>query len=518
MPPKKPSYTPPINGSARPRPGQDIVVAKKHAKDFPGVGMTLPTYQPASEGRARLSAQRSTRAGRFRGLFTRKRVKRAIIIIVILIALTGLFVLAKFLYNAHKLFGGSIFGALKTTHLRGESQGRVNILLAGNSADDPGHNGATLTDSIMIVSIDTRNNTAFLMSIPRDLWVNIPGAGHQKINAAYSVGQADNYSQAGYPKGGMGLLENVVETDLDIPIDYYALIDYSALKDSVNAVGGVNFTVKSDDPRGLYDPSIDYATNGALVNLSNGTHKLNGEQALDLARARGDAYGSYGFGESDFQRTQDQRDLLIGLKNKVLTAGVVANPAKLTSLFDAIGSNVKTDFKLPEVHRLYDLTKKIGSNNIKSLSLNDANGKNLLTSYNTADGESALIPAAGMDDFSDIQAFVHQQTSNDPVVRENASVVVLNATGVNGLASQERTKLRIKNINVTGIGDALADQATTTIIDNSHGKKSATHQLLKQIFGDHFTNTNPYKSNYSDADFIVLLGSNQAGQSIASSN
>lgn len=474
--------------------------------------MTLPTYQSAALGRTRLSGGRpAAKRGRLRRVFTKRRLKRAALTLFIVVALIGLFVFAKFLYNAHKLFGGSIFGALHTTHLKGENRGRVNILLAGNSADDPGHNGGTLTDSIMIVSIDTRNHTAFLMSIPRDLWVDIPGGGHQKINAAYSVGQADNFNQAGYPKGGMGLLEKVVEQNFDIPIDYYALVNYGALRDSVNAVGGVNFNVHSSDPRGLYDPSTDYRTHGVLVDLSNGNHKLNGEQALDLARARGDAYGSYGFGNSDFQRTQDQRELLIALKNKAFTPGVVGNPAKLTSLFDAVGSNVKTDFKLPEVHRLYDLTKLINSRNIKSLSLSDANGKDLLKSYTTADGESALIPAAGIDDFSAIQAFVHQQTSSNPVVRENASVVVLNATGMNGLASQERTKLRVKDLNVTDIGDALSDQAVTTIIDNSHGKKSATHQLLKQLFGDHFTNTNPYGNKY-DADFIVLLGSDQAGQ------
>jgi LCP family protein required for cell wall assembly len=512
MPPKKPQHIPPINGYARPRPGQDIVVATKHGKDFPGVGMTLPTYQSAAPGKARLSGKRGgAKGGRLHQILHHPKFKRAIISLSIIVALIGLFIGAKFLYNAWKLFGGSLFGALHTTHLRGEERGRVNILLAGNSADDVGHNGGQLTDSIMIVSIDTRNHTAFLMSIPRDLWVDIPGGGHQKINAAYSVGQADNFNQPGYPKGGMGLLEKVVEQNFDVPIDYYALVNYSALRDSVNAVGGVNFNVHSSDPRGLYDPSIDYKTHGPLVNLSNGTHKLNGEQALDLARARGDAYGAYGFGNSDFQRTQDQRELLIALKNKAFTPGVVANPAKLTSLFDAVGSNVKTDFKLPEVHRLYDLTKQIKSKSIKSLSLSDANGKNLLKSYTTADGESALIPAAGIDDFSDIRAFLHQQTSSNPVVRENARVVVLNATGMNGLASQERTKLRVKDLNVTDIGDARADQATTTIIDISHGKKSATHQLLKHLFGDHFTNKNPYANMY-DADFIVLLGTDQASQ------
>lgn len=473
--------------------------------------MTLPTYRSEESGRPRLSGKRpAAKKSRWRRIFSRKALKRAAITLFTLAALIGLFVGAKFLYNSYKLFGGSIFGVLHTTHLKGEDRGRVNILLAGNSADDPGHNGAQLTDSIMIVSIDTRNHTAFLMSIPRDLWVNIPGGGHQKINAAYSVGQEDNFHAAGYPPGGMGLLEKVVQDNFGIPIDYYALVNYTALRDSVNAVGGVNFNVQSSDPRGLYDPSIDYATHGPLVRLTNGPHVLNGEQALDLARARGDAYGSYGFANSDFQRTQDQRELLVALKNKATTAGVLANPAKLTSLFDAIGGNVKTDMSLPEVHRLYDLVKPISSKNIKSLSLSDANGKNLLTSYTTRDGESALIPAAGIDDFSDIQAFVHQQTSSDPVVRENAGVVVLNATGMSGLASQERTKLKVKNLNVTDIGDAQTDQAKTSIIDLSGGKKPATKKLLTHLFGNNFTTTNPYGNTY-DADFIILLGSDQAG-------
>jgi LCP family protein required for cell wall assembly len=485
-------------------------MVKQQAKDFPGVGMTLPSYKAGESGRTMLGKKPApAKRGRLRRIFSKAGLKKAAITLFILAALVGAFVGLKFLYNAHKLFGGSIFSVLHTTHLKGENRGRVNILLAGNSADDPGHAGGNLTDSIMIVSIDTRNHTAFLLSIPRDLWVNIPGGGHQKINAAYSVGQEDNFSESGYPHGGMGLLDKVVEQDFGIPIDYYALVNYTALRDSVNAVGGVNFNVNSTDPRGLYDPSIDYATHGPLVRLTNGPHVLNGQQALDLARARGDAYGSYGFGNSDFQRTQDQRQLLVALKSKAATASVIANPAKLTSLFDAIGGNVKTDMTLPEVHRLYDLVKPINSKNIKSLSLSDANGKNLLTSYQTRDGESALIPAAGIDDFSGIQAFIQQQTSSNPVVRENANVVVLNATGTSGLASQERTKLKIKGLNVTDIGDASGNQAATSIIDNSGGKKPATRKLMVQLLGNNVTTANPYASMY-DADFIVLLGSNQA--------
>lgn len=511
MQPKKPYRPTPFNGKAHPRPGQDIIIAKQQAKQFPGVGMTLPTYQSESRGRARLNGKRpqAKKVGRLRRIFSKAGLKKAIITLSVLVLLIGAFVGVKFLYNAYKLFGGNLFSILHTTKLKGESRGRVNILLAGNSADDPGHNGGQLTDSIMIMSIDTRNHTAFLMSVPRDLWVDIPGGGHSKINAAYVVGQEDNFHESGYPKGGMGLLEKVIEQDFGIPIDYYALVNYNALRDSVNAVGGINYNVKSNDPRGLYDPSIDYKTHGPLVKLTNGQHTLNGEQALDLARARGDAYGSYGFAGADFQRTENQRQMLVALKNKAVTAGVLANPAKLTSLFDAIGNNVQTDMTLPEVRRLYTLVKSINSKNIKSLSLNDANGKSLLASYTSRDGESALIPAAGVDDFSSIQAFVHQQTSSNPVVRENAGVVVLNATDSSGLASQVKTKLRIKDLNVIDIGDASSNQATTTIIDNSKGKKPSTRKLLGQMFGNHFTTTNTYGNMY-DADFIVLVGSDQA--------
>ncbi|HVV26024.1 MAG TPA: LCP family protein [Candidatus Saccharimonadales bacterium] len=473
--------------------------------------MTLPSAQYGSaRGRARQTPGLGKPAGRFKRLLHKITPKRVVLTIVIIILLIGLFVAGKFIYNAHKLFGGSIFGILHSTKLKGEDQGRVNILLAGNSADDVGHNGGQLTDSIMIVSIDTRNNTAFLLSVPRDLWVDIPGAGHQKINDAYVVGQEDNFDESGYPKGGMGLLEQVIQENFGIQLDYYALVNYTALKDAVNAVGGITINVQSNDPRGLYDPSIDYATHGPLVKLSNGQHTLNGEQALDLARARGDAYGSYGFDSADFERTQNQRQMLVALKNKAATAAVVANPAKLTKLFDAVGSNVKTDFTLSEVHRLYDITKPISSSKIQSLSLDSANGKDLLSSYTTADGESALIPAAGLDDFSDIQAFVKQQTSTNPVVREDASVVVLNATDTSGLASAERTKLKIKGLNVTAIGDALSNQATTTVIDASAGKKPATRALLGQLFGNHFTTANPYAGMYNDPDFIVLVGSDQA--------
>jgi LCP family protein required for cell wall assembly len=434
--------------------------------------------------------------------------RKALLSLVIIILGIGGWLGFKFVYNAAKTFHGGLFSVLSTSKLDGEDVGRVNILVAGNSADDTGHNGANLTDSIMIVSLDTKNKSAYMLSVPRDLWVDIPGYGHAKINEAYVDGQEDNFKEDGYFPGGMGLLQQVIEQNFDVNLNYYALVNYTALKDMVNAVGGIDFTVKSTDSRGLYDPSIDYATHGPLVKLSNGVHHLTGEQALDLSRARGDAYGSYGFPASDFDRTNNQRQELIALKSKVTSTGVLTNPAKLSSIFDAIGNNVKTDFTLGEVRRAYSIGKDVGA--IQSIGLNNVHGKNLLTSYTTPLGQSALTPAAGLDDFSDIQSAIKQLTSTNPITREGANVVFLNATDAAGVASKASKALKAKGILVSDTGDATTSQATSTIIDVSGGKMPNTKKLLQSWYGTSVVTASSYTDIYYDADFIILVGSDHA--------
>lgn len=336
----------------------------------------------------------------------------SILLAVVLVG-SGAWVGWKFLQNEAKIFGwGGLFGLLENSKLKGEDQGRVNILLVGNSADDPGHAGANLTDSIMLVSLDTQNHKAFMLSIPRDLYVNIPGFGYAKINEAYQDGNNSNFIAPGYPSGGMGLLEEVVSQKFNVPINYYALVNYSAFRDAVNAVGGISVNIQSSDPRGLYDPNISPVDGGPL-RLTNGVHNLDGQTALNLARARGDSYYSYGFPRSDFDRTEHQRQMLLALKDKATSVGVLSNPIKLGNLFDSLGKNVTTDFQLKEVRRLYVVMKDIPSGQIQSASLNDAklgtqDHVNLLQSYTTRSGQSALVPAAGIEDYSQVAAYVAQ--------------------------------------------------------------------------------------------------------------
>jgi LCP family protein required for cell wall assembly len=340
----------------------------------------------------------------------KKIAKWAVGIIIAVIIIAGGWVGWKLFANQVKIFGwGSIVDAFQKTKLKGEDDGHVTILLAGNSADATGHGGAQLTDSIMLVSINTKNNTAFMLSIPRDLYVNIPGEGYAKINEAYQDGEQSSFSESGYAKGGMGLLEKTISEHFGLPIQYYALVDYTAVRDAVNAVGGITVNITSTDPRGLYDPSVDLYNNyQPLVKLPTGTSTINGTQALGLARARGDNWASYGYALSDFTRTQNQRLIMLGLKDKVLSAGTLSNPVKLGELFDSFGNNIKTDFTLPEVRRLYDLSKTISNGSITSAGLNDVDGKNLLTGYTNKYGQSTLIPRKGIDDYSELQAFIQK--------------------------------------------------------------------------------------------------------------
>jgi LCP family protein required for cell wall assembly len=338
----------------------------------------------------------------------KKVLKRTLIIIAILLALTGVWLGWKFAANIIRVFGWEglkdIFHSQK---LKGEDQGRVTILLAGNSADDPGHGGAELTDSIMVASINTKDKTGYIMSIPRDLYVNIPGNNYGKVNEVYQDGKRQNFNEDGYAAGGMGLLEKVVAQNFGVKAHYYALIDYTALQQAVDAVGGIKITVTSSDPRGLFDPSPDLQNNYVpLVDLPNGPVNLNGRQALNLSRARGNSYRSYGYALSDFTRTENQRKILLGLKDKASSGSTLSNPVKIGKLFDSFGKNVDTDLKTSELRRLQQITKDVPNDKVKSASLNNVNGKNLLTSYTTRYGQSALIPAAGIDDYSEIKAFV----------------------------------------------------------------------------------------------------------------
>ena len=442
-----------------------------------------------------------------------RKLKRFILFVLLIGVIVAGFIGWKVLRTSSHVFNGNVLGFFNTTKLRGEEDGRVNILLAGTSEDDgPDHGGASLTDSIMIISIDTKNNTAFTTSIPRDLWVKYGeqcAAGYAgKINNAYECGESVKFDEPGYPKGGMGLLTKIISTNLGFPIQYYGKIDYSAFKDAVNAVGGIQITVDSNDPRGIYDPNIQ-PKDGGPVRLKNGVNTLDGIHALALARSR-NAHGGYGLSRGDFDRTLYQRKMLIALKDKALSAGVLSNPAKIGNLLDAAGNNVQTNFKTSELRRLYDLSKLVKNQNIKSVDLADPEVNLIKTGMYS--GQSIVMPAAGIGDFSDLQNFFNKIMSTDPLVTENASAVVLNGSGETGLAQKYAKKLSDKGVTVSVISNAPATQNGNSVYDLSKNKKPKTKSFLASDLSTTALSGisgRPELSKYT-ADFVVILGKTSA--------
>ncbi len=373
----------------------------------------LNTTIPGTAPPPNLSRGRDGGKKKLSRLVKRRLAACSVMLVLLLLLGIGGFLGSRLVGTLDKVFHGNILGdigaAFDDTPLKGESNGRVNILLAGDSSDQIGHGGADLTDSILLLSIDTQNHTAFLLSIPRDFWVDIPGVGYEKINAA-NDNEGTNFP--GYPQNGMGQLEHVITTDLGIPIDYYALSDYGAFQDAVNAVGGVRVDIQSPDPRGLYDPNTN-------LDLPNGWVSLNGQQALNLARARGDGYGSYGFPDSDFDRTEHQRQLFTAIVQKAQTLGFLDNPVKISDLFSAFSNNVETDLSLENVLRLVQLTKGVNLSNIQSHSYcssltvgQDGCTTPILTDYTAPNGEEAIIPKAGIGNYEQLQQYYDQLIAN----------------------------------------------------------------------------------------------------------
>lgn len=286
---------------------------------------------------------------------------------------------------SEKMFGsGNLLALAGGVDLKKDSQGRVNMLIVGYSVDSPGHEGATLTDSIMVMSLDPTEKTGYILSVPRDLYLQIPGFGYGKINEVYQ-------------DGGAELLEETIDEKLGIKIGYFFLVNYAAVRETVNALDGIDVTIASNDPRGIFDPNISPVDGGPLQ-LANGSHHLDGQTALNLTRARGARFGSYGFPRADLTRIDHQKKVFLAIKEKASDWSLVLNPRKNSRLFDAVANNVQTDVQPSEAVPLFRLFSAVPTQEMKTYSLHRINDKNLLRDYN-----GGLVPTEGLNDYETIQ-------------------------------------------------------------------------------------------------------------------
>jgi hypothetical protein len=195
----------------------------------------------------------------------------------------------------------------------------------------------------------------------------------------------------------------------------------------------------------------------------------------------------------------------------------LSNPVKIGNLFDAIGNNIKTNLNLADALRAVQLTKGFNLNNLQSLTYSYGGSNSLLVGYSAPDGESALIPTAGIGDYSQLQDYYHSIISTNPVVKENASVVILNGSDVVGLAKQEANKLTNEGLDVTAVTDASTEYPDSMLVDLSNGQDAAAKQALGQLLSTNSTTVTSITTGESsealgyNANFVVILGKNWDG-------
>ncbi|HVI69204.1 MAG TPA: LCP family protein [Magnetospirillaceae bacterium] len=444
-------------------------------------------------------------------------VKKIVLTVVALIVLAALifggYFVYKFLATGGKIFKGNVVTALfeQGQPLKEDPNGRSNILLFGTSEDDPGHPGQDLTDSIMVVSVSQKKNEAYVVSIPRDFHVQYGQAcvsGYQgKINVVYSCNK-----DKGEEAAAAALRAKIGEV-LGLDIQYSAHVNYTVLREAVDAVGGIDVVIESSDPDGIMDRNFDWQCNYKCyyVKYPNGPVHLDGIHALMLARARGDPtpYGTYGLGRSNPDRQDNQRKILIGLKDKASSAGVLANPVAINNLLETLGNNLRTNFQANEIKTLIELGKNVKTENITSFSLE--NKDKPLATASCFSGN--ICPNAGNFNYSAIQAAMTALSTGDVASLEHAKIDVMNASGTPGLAQTEANKLADKNLIIGTVGnapDALGAQPVS-FYDLSGGKKPGTLKKLKELLGVDVTPGEPAGVS-SGADFVVIIGKQPAPQ------
>ena len=420
------------------------------------------------------------------------------------------YLIFKGVFASGNIFKGNIFDIVQNQPLKEDKNGRSNFVIFGTAEDDEGgeHGGANLTDSIMVLSINQKKKDAYMLSLPRDLWVKYAETctvGNQgKLNAAYFCASDDGKNEA---EGAAALQKKVGEvTGLDI--QYYAHLNFTAVVEAVDAVGGVDVTIQSEDPRGILDRNFDWKCGYRChyVNYKNGQKvHLDGEHALALSRAR-NAAGGYGLPNGNFDREKNQQMIVKALREKALSAGTLTNLGAVTKLIDALGNNLRTNIETKEIRTLMNLASEIQSDKIVSLSL--VSEDNMLVTTGMYMGQSIVRPTAGIMDYSGIHSYIQTEMSSEPHVKEHPKVVVLNGSGIAGAAQEAADRLEGEGFTILDTGNAPeGSYARREVYSLVGDKKPASVAKLQQIYsGVTFKTSKPPVSVLGDADFVVIVG------------
>jgi polyisoprenyl-teichoic acid--peptidoglycan teichoic acid transferase len=373
---------------------------------------------------------------------------------------------------------------------------RVTILMMGLDYRDWSEGeGPPRTDSMILLTVDPLTMTGGMLSIPRDMWVNIPGGyNYGRINTAYQLGEAYKYPEG----GGPGLAMDTVEELLGVPIDYYAQIDFDAFMRFVDEIGGIDVYVPQKT-------KVDPVGDNNNRTLKKGDWHMNGKLALAYARARHTEGG-------DFDRATRTQDVIKAIRKKILDTNMLPELlSKAGVLYNQLQDGIHTNLSLDKALRLAWLVAQIPDESIKQGVIGPPEQVTLVTS---PDGtQQVLKPVTDKIRMLRDEIFTNTGPVSPAAVgadlsslvkEEGARVAVLNGSYTAGLAATTSDYLKSQGLNVTQTDNAQTATPYTEI--TFYTGKPYTVKYLVDLMG--IDNIRIYHVNdpASPVDVSVTLG------------
>ena len=377
---------------------------------------------------------------------------------------------------------------------------RVNILFIGlDYRDYLANDGPPRSDTMILFTVDPQTKTAGMLSIPRDLWVNIPGFGFSRINTAYSSGEGNQL-----PGGGPGLAMKTVEQVIGVPIQYYGQIDFHAFEEAIDAIGGLYICIPEK-------VRIDPIGNKKPKNLKPGCQTLYGYEVLAYARNR---YTK----EGDVDRAKRQQLVIMALRDQLFNpANFSTMVAKAPQVYAEASAGLRTNLSFEDIMKLGVLMSQVPPENIKHGVIDYSMG--ILDSVKLAGQDASIVKPIPdkirvlRDEIFSTGGAVSPLASGDPAVlmqQDEARVRILNGSAQPDLAQRTANYLIMQGMQVTEAGTAQnAYQRTTLVI---YGPKVYALRYLASAFGITASNQIVFGSDPSTVDIEVRLGNDWVSQ------
>ncbi len=328
-----------------------------------------------------------------------------------------------------------------------DESGNSNFMILGSGGEN--HEGADLTDSIIVVSVNHEKKSVRMLSIPRDTYITDATLGSSRINQVYPSAQ----TYYGDRKQAAKHTKSVLEDMLDIPIHYWITMNFNGFVEIIDILGGIEIIVK----KSIYDPY--YPKDGTYLyepfSIGAGLQQMDGKTALKYARSRKTT--------SDFDRSQRQQEIIYAAKEKALKTNILFSREKINEILQSLQDNIQTNISVREVLTLGGMAEEYAREDLHQFLMHDdptrCGGFLYPPERRLYSGMFVLLPAGGPE-------FIHKYADlifkNHEVAGENIKIHVLNGTSRGGAAGETRTILRRFCFEVPRFGNASSKDIQET--------------------------------------------------------